>query len=77
MISLKIIDAVEEILRMDDPQLLWHRKNGWKYLKKGLAELREYLIDNKNFPLQEELSSSSQHAQAPSHAPRPRARHKS
>jgi hypothetical protein len=73
MQPLKIFDAVEEVLQMDDLQLRWQRKNGWKYLEKSLAELREYLVDNLNFPLQ--LSSSSQHVQAPSHAPRPRARH--
>ena len=71
MQPLKIFDAVEEVLRMDDLQLIWQRKNGWKYLEKSLAELREYLVDNLNFPLQ--LSSSSQHAQTPSHAPRQRA----
>ena len=72
---LKIFDAVEEIMLMDDLQLQWQRKNGWKYLKQSYAELKEYLIDNLSFPLQEQLPSSSQHAPAPSHAPRPRARH--
>ncbi len=76
MFNLKIFDAVEEILQMDDLQLRWHRTNGWKYLKKSLTELKEYLSDNLSFPLQEESSSSSLHAPAPSHAPRPRARRK-
>jgi len=69
MISLKIFDAVEEVLRMDDLQLIWQRKNGWKYLKKSLTELNTFLQDIS--------SLTDQHAPAPSHAPRPRAGRKS
>ncbi|MBA4363867.1 MAG: hypothetical protein C0411_24505 [Pseudomonas sp.] len=42
MDSLKIFDAVEEVLRMDELQLRWQRKNGWKYLDQAIAELRKY-----------------------------------
>jgi hypothetical protein len=67
MMPLKIFDAVEEIMLMDDLQLQWQRKNGWKYLKQSYAELSTFLQDI--------LSLTDQHAPAPSHAPRPRARH--
>ena len=49
MKKLKIFDAVEEVMRMDDLQLVQARKHfDWAYLRKSLEELREY-VDEHNF----------------------------
>ena len=45
MKKLKIFDAVEEVMRMDDLQLVQARKHfDWAYLRKSLEELRHYVI---------------------------------
>ena len=41
---LKIFDAVEEVMKMDDLQLIQARKHfKWAYLRSALDELRLYL----------------------------------
>jgi len=48
MKKLKIFDAVEEVMNMDDLQLIQVRKHfNWAYLRKSLEELREYVDSHK------------------------------
>lgn len=47
MKKLKIFDAVKEVFCMDELQLKWQRKNGWKYLHQAIRELQEK-IENKS-----------------------------
>ena len=48
MKQLKIFDAVEEVMSMDDLQLIQARKHfNWAYLRKSLEELREYVDEHK------------------------------
>ena len=45
--KLKIFDAVEEVMKMDDLQLIQSRKHfKWAYLKSALEELKEYVDGN-------------------------------
>jgi hypothetical protein len=47
MKKLKIFDAVEEVMKMDDLQLIQSRKHfKWAYLKSALEELKEYVDGN-------------------------------
>jgi hypothetical protein len=44
MKKLKIFDAVEEVMNMDDLQLIQARKHfKWTYLRSALKELREFI----------------------------------
>lgn len=36
----KLLDAVSEVLRMDELQLLNARKTGWKYLREGYDRMK-------------------------------------
>jgi hypothetical protein len=50
MKKLKIFDAVEKVMNMDDLQLIQARKHfKWAYLKSALEELREFVsLSNKS-----------------------------
>jgi hypothetical protein len=50
MKKLKIFDAVEEVMNMDDLQLIQARKHfKWAYLRSALEELREFIsLSNKS-----------------------------
>jgi len=48
MKKLKIFDAVEEVMRMDDLQLIQARKHfKWAYLRPALEELQEFIGNNE------------------------------
>ena len=48
MKKLKIFDAIEEVMRMDDLQLIKERKHfNWAYLRKSLEELDKFIGDDK------------------------------
>ena len=48
MKQLKIFDAVEEVMKMDDLQLLQARKHfNWAYLRRSLEELDNFICDGR------------------------------
>ena len=48
MKKLKIFDAVEEVMKMDDLQLIQSRKHfKWAYLKSALEELGKFIGSNE------------------------------
>jgi hypothetical protein len=47
--KLKIFDALEELFKMDDLQLIQAWKHfDWAYLRSALKELKEYLDKNQD-----------------------------
>jgi len=58
MKELKIFDAVEEVMRMDELQLIHaHKILNWRYLRQALAELREYIAAQQPTPAEDANAS--------------------